>query len=336
MSIEKNKGNNNCIPMSGIAYVIIPPNCDAAEYVERCYRNNTLSIAGGLETTAMHHVKVIHGVLDKIKFPNNRSEFGSSVFWVRESILNKPLIIGVLPEGGLTTNFLFNGQQRLYQEDVQRLSEIFLDALNSRVNIRALGDLTKSSEITIKASSGADEGDVINIESQDLLNLCAKSYRLNVLDNFSITINSNDGEEDYEGDVPDFIFSVDNQHMTISDRWGNIFFTNESGMTISDRWGNCVISKEDQVYITDAHENQIILTEDRTQVLCPKFDLGEGTEQMVLGNTLVDILGQLIDAITNLTVLTPQGASGTPINTAEFTEIKNKLDTILSKLSNTD
>ena len=57
---------------------------------------------------------------------------------------------------------------------------------------------------------------------------------------------------------------------------------------------------------------------------------------MVLGNTLVDLLAQLIDAILNLTVLTPHGPSGTPVNAAAFSNIKSKLETALSKLSNTD
>lgn len=86
MAIEINRGNNNCIPLSGIAYVIIPDKCDIAEYVQRCYRNNTLSIGGGMGATAMHNVKVIDGVLSKIKFPSNGSEHGSAVVWIRESL----------------------------------------------------------------------------------------------------------------------------------------------------------------------------------------------------------------------------------------------------------
>ena len=57
---------------------------------------------------------------------------------------------------------------------------------------------------------------------------------------------------------------------------------------------------------------------------------------MVLGNTLISLLSQLIDAILNMTVLTHVGPSGTPVNAAVFSEIKGKLEEALSKLSNTD
>ena len=57
---------------------------------------------------------------------------------------------------------------------------------------------------------------------------------------------------------------------------------------------------------------------------------------MVLGDTLKKILEELIDAINSLTVSTPHGPSGTPLNAATFSSIKGKLDTILSQISNTD
>ena len=57
---------------------------------------------------------------------------------------------------------------------------------------------------------------------------------------------------------------------------------------------------------------------------------------MVLGDTLKDLLSQLIGAINAITVPTPNGTSGTPLNSAQFNKIKAKLGDILSQLSNTD
>lgn len=57
---------------------------------------------------------------------------------------------------------------------------------------------------------------------------------------------------------------------------------------------------------------------------------------MVLGDTLVSTMGQILDAIVSLTVMTPVGIRGPPLNAAQFTAIKSKLNEILSKLSNTD
>ena len=301
MSVEFNRGNNTCIPNVGIAYVIIPENCDTVEYIQRCYRNNTLSIGGGMGATAMHNVKVAEGVLDKIKFPNNGSTQGSSVVWIREGFYNKPVIIGAIPEGGKATNLIFNGQQRIYQEAAQRIAEVFLDALSSRVLITALGDLAKPAEIVIKANSRNAEGDVVNVESKDLIKLDGQSLKINLTKDFELTINN--GFINEEGEKKDILkIRFDKNELTL----------------------------------LDSHGNKIILDEEHTQFLCNRFDVGNGEEQMVLGNTLVDLLGKLIDAICNLTVVTHEGASGTPLNETTFVNIKSKLNTILSKLSNTD
>ena len=98
-----------------------------------------------------------------------------------------------------------------------------------------------------------------------------------------------------------------------------------------------------KITILDDYQNAVknlicfkLLKEQNVQILTNKFNVGEGNEQMVLGNTLVKLLGELIDAILNMTVLTHVGASGTPINAATFSDIKSKLETVLSKLSNTD
>lgn len=353
MGVELNRGNNNCIPQAGISYVIIPEDCDVAEYVQRCYRNNTLSIGGGMGITDMHHVKVIDGVLDKIKFPSNGNTQGSSVIWIRENFYNKPLIIGVIPEGGRASNLQSNGQQRMYQEVAQRVAEVFLDALSSRVLITALGDLAKSAEVVIKASSKNSEGDVVRVESKDLVQLIGQSCKLNFTKDVEINIVDNSGDKDIEGNVLGVKLSFNNDKLTISDHWGNNVLFDEGGLTISDHWGNTLITNENEVHIIDAHENEVfmdenevhiidthentmLMNEEHIQFTCPKYDIGEGKEQMVLGNTLVDLLGQLIDAICNMTVLTHVGASGTPINAATFTAIKSKLETALSKLSNTD
>ncbi len=48
-------------------------------------------------------------------------------------------------------------------------------------------------------------------------------------------------------------------------------------------------------------------------------------QKAILGETLVGILGQLIDAINAITVTTPDGISSVPINAADFAGIKGSL-----------
>jgi hypothetical protein len=57
---------------------------------------------------------------------------------------------------------------------------------------------------------------------------------------------------------------------------------------------------------------------------------------MVKGETLVALLGELIDAIANQNYLTPSGPSKVgPENLSKFASIKSKLNTVLSKLNQT-
>ena len=59
-------------------------------------------------------------------------------------------------------------------------------------------------------------------------------------------------------------------------------------------------------------------------------------EPMVKGQQLVDILAELIDAITQQMYLTPAGPSAVgPTNISDFGSIKSKLNNILSKLNQT-
>lgn len=68
-----------------------------------------------------------------------------------------------------------------------------------------------------------------------------------------------------------------------------------------------------------------------------KINLGnKSLEPIVKGDTLVDLLTQLIDTITKQVYLTPSGPTATgPTNVGDFNNIKSKLKTILSELNKT-
>lgn len=307
--IEKNRGNNNGIPLSGIGYVVIPEGCNVAEYIQSCYRNSSISISGGYGCTYMHNVRVTIDALNNIKFPTEK-ELGSPVVWIRDSFTNRAVVIGVLTAGG-KSNLTGIFQQRIYQEVAEQIAEIFLDAMNSRVIITALGNDNVPAEVVIKASSGNSEGDAVKLVSKDIIESEGKRLKLLLTNDLNVLIN--DGEKD--------ILSIK----------GNPEF-----FEIKDQFGNYINFNQESVEIKDQFENSVLMNEDNVKVIAKKFNVGNGDEQMVLGNTLVSLLEQLISAISSLTVLTPHGPSGTPINAAQFSQIKNKLTTILSDLSNTD
>ena len=307
--LEKNRGNNNGIPLSGIGYVVIPEGCNTAEYIQSCYRNSSISISGGYGCTYMHNVRVTIDALNNIKFPTS-GEFGSPVVWIRDSFTNRAVVIGVLTAGG-KSNLTGIFQQRIYQEVAEQIAEIFLDAMNSRVVITALGNNNVPAEVVIKASSGNAEGDAIKLVSKDIIEAEGKRLKVLLTDNFDILIN--DGEKD--------IISIKG---------------NPELFELKDQFGNYINFNEESVELKDQFENSVLMNEENVKISTEKFNVGEGSEQMVLGNTLLSLLEQLLDAISSLTVVTPHGPSGTPLNAAQFIQIKSKLKTMLSNLSNTD
>lgn len=307
--LEQNRGNNNGIPLSGIGHVIIPSGCDTAEYIQRCYRNSSISIDGGCGCTAMHDVKITIEALNKIKFPT-KGGFGSPVLWLRESFTNRPVVIGVLYMAGESNlNGLF--QQRICQEATNQITEIFLDALNSRVLISALGNENVPSEVVIKSNSKYHKGDVIKLISKDIIRQEGKRAEVLLTNDFILKIN--DGLKDI------LTISGNTESFELKDQWGNFINFNGESVELKDQW-----------------KNSVLLDEENVKVTTKKFNVGEGSEQMVLGNKLVSILEKLIDSITNLTVVTNTGPSGTPLNSSQFIQIKSELNTILSELSNTD
>jgi len=82
------------------------------------------------------------------------------------------------------------------------------------------------------------------------------------------------------------------------DKDGNVFIVNKSGS---------------KVHIGDGAENE------------------QPTQPGVLGEKLKGLMEDLITAINAMTVPTPAGPSGTPINSAQFESVKGRLQTMLSE-----
>ena len=93
-------------------------------------------------------------------------------------------------------------------------------------------------------------------------------------------------------------------------------------------------SNETQFHLIDQFENEITLKDGEVDIVSKKINHNKGNEPMVLGDTLKGILSDLIDAILTMTMMSPSGLTSPPSNAAQFTAIKGKLNTILSKISN--
>jgi len=110
----------------------------------------------------------------------------------------------------------------------------------------------------------------------------------------------------------------------------NYGFISDGAMSIDNKLGIDVSVGDDINIITNDRDIQMI-TGNGSIILGSK-DL----EPIVKGQQLVDILAELIDAITQQIFLTPAGPTAVgPTNISDFGSIKSKLNNILSKLNQT-
>lgn len=86
----------------------------------------------------------------------------------------------------------------------------------------------------------------------------------------------------------------------------------------------------------DEFDNEIVAKKNEVDIVSKKINHNKGKEPMVLGDTLADILDEMLKAIQAITVVSPVGATSTPVNVAQFMAIQAKLSTIKSRISNLD
>ena len=110
----------------------------------------------------------------------------------------------------------------------------------------------------------------------------------------------------------------------------NYGFISDGAMSIDNKLGIDISVGDDINIITNDRDVQMV-TGNGSIILGSK-DL----EPIVKGQQLVDILSEFLDAISQMSFLTPSGPSAVgPVNASQFGSIKSKLNNILSKLNQT-
>ena len=107
-------------------------------------------------------------------------------------------------------------------------------------------------------------------------------------------------------------------------------FISDGGLSIDNKLGIDISVKDDFNVITN--DRNVAFHTGKGSI----FLGNENLEPLVKGQTLVDILAELIDALANQQYLTPSGPTKVgPENVPTLAKIKSKLNTILSKLNQT-
>lgn len=87
----------------------------------------------------------------------------------------------------------------------------------------------------------------------------------------------------------------------------------------------------------DEFKNSFSIIDGKIVFKSKEINLGEGSNPLVLGNVLNEVLGELIDTLSTMIVtVTPPTGVLSPPTILKLTSIRGKLSTVLSKMANTD
>ncbi len=108
---------------------------------------------------------------------------------------------------------------------------------------------------------------------------------------------------------------------------GNYGFISDSALSIDNEGGIFAQTNDNMEWNTKG--NNFIINSDGGKIYLGED--GNEDEPIALGQTLIDILGEILDELQKEIHPTPAGPSGPPTNAAAYASIKSKLETILSK-----
>lgn len=290
--------------ISGIGFVIVPIEVDRDEYIKNCYSTSRVTIAGGHFYGVLPDVLVDKRVLQEIRFPTNVDDdlFGSPVFWVMNDYSQCPIITSIFNEDGEFFE-LKEAQARVYKEYRDKSVNVVYDAKNAMYSVILAGDSDTPANYNIKVIS-KNKGSKINIYTDNEVNIEAeKSLTAITGDEVRVTIYKDDETSAELG------YKI-NDGLTYKDEFSNEIQANNDGVRI----------KSDKDIKLDA-DGKVIHN--------------AGTTPMVLGNELKQLLNNLINAVSAITVTCPTsgGTSSIPINAPSIQAIAAQLDNVLSQKS---
>lgn len=181
------------IGSAGVGFVVVPSEVDRVQYINDCYRTNTLTINGGKGYGYFSGVHADINVMQNIKFPTDEENRGTPVVWVKDAVSQLPVIIAVLRKQGEYYS-LNENQFRLKRGTETRNVEIFIDGSTSALDITILGDKEEPANIDVKLSSeNADS--ILTVSCDNEINIIGEKA-VNVTTNKKATLKVTEKGED--------------------------------------------------------------------------------------------------------------------------------------------
>lgn len=290
----------------GIGNAIIPKDKDRDKYIEQCFRRGTVSIV--LENGGViDNVQISKSAIKDLDFPDTYKGLGSQVVWINKPRQNQPIIIGIFNKNNEFVN-INEKKDSLRKSSSKGVNEVIVDSNNGI--------------IVVNSSSFVESGGDIYIISTNK----KKSSKMSIKVSGSIPIETTDFSVT-SANKTSFII----KDATKDDKVTSIIYEKNIGFSYKDEFGNEIYLNKDNIQF---------------KPIGGKFNIGEGTEPMILGSTFQEQVNkdsEIIKVFLQVlqTPITEPGNGAPSAFQATLLAALKILQTsdysnILSKVSNTD
>lgn len=157
----------------GIGYITLPSDIDRDRYIALSLRSCTVSIRTN-DGAYYNDVPVSFPVLDYIQFPSTIEELGSPVVYINDTIRDRIIIVGILPQQGDLQDRREDDfkVQKSYQNTVIEISG---NPKSGHISLNIQSD--KTAQINLNVTSTKDAA--INVNVNGKVNINSKSFQLN-------------------------------------------------------------------------------------------------------------------------------------------------------------
>lgn len=325
---------HNDIGTAAVGYVVVPPEMGLDDYIEDCYRTNTVTIWGGRGFGYFNCVHVTSNVMQEIQFPENPEEDnrGSAVIWIKDENSGLPVIVGVL----------LNQSDILPQETNQfrlkrcindkRAIEVFLDAKSAAMFVNITGDSEDSADLNIKVTS-ENKDSVINVYSDGDINVSAgQNVKVESAESIDVAVKEDGLRKTHiHLGVNEGITATIQKKIGISitdddrEEKTTIVYEQDKGLKYDDEFDNHLSVEDGKVELKvaedkaeftyekgsgftykDEFNNEIVCKDKEVDIKSQKIvETGDiqhnnGGEKMVKGDTLKDLLDKLCGHVSDI------------------------------------
>jgi len=344
----------------GLGWVIVMPDAGVSlqDFVTTSRLRSTATIE--LDTGEVYHdVAVSEDAMKYLRYPTNNKSRGSRVIWVRADWYNQIVVIATLliDKGG---NTIANeqGESGFIQRDDYGSVGFVTDYTKKRFNITAISEDKSQASVNINATNTA-KNSLVQINAGGSVVVNATST-IQTTSNDEVVLVVERPTEKSEKLVVRYKL---NAGLSYKDEWTNTVAINSTGFVYSTKT-NCkfILDETNNVATLSNKESKLDINGTVIKLSNPKnnleindtslsFNNGSNvlevsdngisigsknisSESAILGNKLVSLLSDLLDALTRLTVITETLGvpSAPPTNLAEFIVLKGRLSTLLSKV----